>query len=149
MATFVLAARESYATGSVGLLVLALVCISVAGVGLGVRSAVVRIDAGGIQWGWGQLGFRLGPSKIEALHYYERGLTVIRKGGSPWYLSKHDWDRFEEVPKVCEDAGLQLARIEGNPPLRARMQAYGVVLDGLMVATLVGSAILLVYASLR
>ena len=149
-ATFALArGMPSYAFGSTGLFVLPLVCISIAGVGLAVRSAVVRIDAGGIQWGWGALGFRIGPSRIQALHYYPRGLAVVRKGGAPWYLARHDWERFDEVPKACEDAGLPVERRPGRAPLRAQMQAYGVVLDGLMVLTLFGSGVLVAFAALQ
>lgn len=147
--TWVLTKSSPALWGRTGLYILPVVCISIAGVGLAVRSAVVRIDAGGILWGWGQLGFRIGPARIKTLHYYERGMAVIRDSGAPWYLARHDWDRFEEVPKVCEDAGLELERREGRAPLRAQMQAYGVVLDGLMVLTLLGSGMLVAFAALR
>ena len=148
-ATFALASRKLFAPGTTGLFVLPVVCVSIAAVGLAVRSAVVRIDSGGIHWGWGQLGVRMGPARIQALHYYKQGLAVIRTSGTPWYLSRYDWERFERVPKVCEDAGLTLVRREGRPPIRARLQAYGVVLDGLMVLTLLGSGALLAFAALR
>ncbi len=129
-------------------IVLPLVCVSIAAVGWAVRSAIVRIDAGGIQWGWGDLGFRIGPDRIKVLHLYERGLAVIRNSGAPWYLARHDWDRFEEVAKVCEDAGLDLERKPGRAPLRAQMQAYGVVLDALMVMNLLGSGLIVAFAAL-
>lgn len=130
-------------------IVLPMVCVSIAGVGVAVRSAIVRIDSGGIQWGWGELGFRIGPAKIKVLHLYESGLAVVRSSRAPWYLSRHDWDRFDAVPKVCEDAGLPLERKRGRAPLRAQMQAYGVVLDGLMVLNLVASGLIVAFAALR
>ncbi len=148
-ATYALASRQLYSPGTTLLLIGPLVCLSVAAVGLAVRSAVVRIERGGIHWGWGQLGFRVGPARMASLRYYSRGLLVLRKSGAPWYLARHDWERFSEVPKVCEDAGMAVERCDGRAPLRARMQAYGVVLDGLMVLVLLGSGLLLAYAALR
>tara|TARA_R110002073_G_scaffold24260_9_gene82165 strand:- start:94596 stop:95156 length:561 start_codon:yes stop_codon:yes gene_type:complete len=130
-------------------IILPMVCVSIAAVGFAVRSAIVRIDVGGIQWGWGELGFRIGPARIKMLHLYERGLVVIRTSRAPWYLARHDWGRFEKVANVCEKAGLALERKTGRAPLRAQMQAYGVVLDGLMVVNLIGSGLIVVMAALR
>ena len=129
--------------------VLPMVCVSIGAVGFAVRTAIVRIDVGGIQWGWGELGFRMGPARIKVLHLYERGLAVIRTSGAPWYLARHDWDRFEEVANVCEKAGLALERKTGRAPLRAQMQAYGVVLDGLMVVNVIGSGLIVLLAAMR
>ncbi len=147
--TFTLLYRNRYGAHASTLAVLALVCVSIAGVGYAVRKATVRIDAGGIRWGWSAIGGRVGPARIKALHYYEKGMAVVRPSGSPWYLSRYDWDLYARIPKVCADAGLPLVRKDGSPPLRARMQAYGVALDLLVLGTLLASGLVVAMTALR
>ncbi len=147
--TYVLLYRNRFGPQASTLAVLTLVCVSVAGVGFAVRRARVRIDAGGIRWGWAALGGRIGPARIKALHYYEKGMTVIRTTGSPWYISGYDWAPYGDIPKVCADAGLPLVRRPGAPPLRARMQAYGVALDVLVICTLVASGLQVAITAFR
>jgi hypothetical protein len=147
--TFALAARKFHAPGTTLLLVGPLLCLSIAGVGLAVRNARIRVDSGGVHWGWKTLGFRMGRGRIKGIRFYGGALAIEAKRGSVWYLSQYDWDRFDRIPKAFADSGLEVDHQRGRVPIRARMQGYGVVLDGLMLVALLGSALLLLFGALR
>lgn len=149
VATVALAAHQFHAPGTTMLLVGPLLCISIASVGYAVRSARVRVDTGGVHWGWQSLGVRMGRDRIEAIRCYSGALAIEPRRGSIWYLSKEDWERFEALPKAFADSGQVVEYYEGRAPIRARLQAYGAVLDGLMVLTLLGSALLLLFGAVR
>mgnify|MGYP001598920888 CR=1 FL=1 len=149
VATFALAMRQFYNPGTTILMVGPLLCLSLAAVGLAVRSARVRVEREGLHWGWPGLGFRIAREELSAVGVYGGAVAIQRKRGTPWYLSRYDWDQFDELPKVLSDAGYSIEHCEGRVPLRARMQAYGVVLDGLMVMAVIGSALLLLFGALR
>lgn len=148
-ATFALAARKFDAPGTSMLLVGPLLCLSIAAVGLAVRNARVRVDSGGVHWGWKTLGFRMGKSRIKSIRYYGAALAIEATRGSVWYLSQYDWDRFEGFPKAFADSGQKVEHRPGRPPIRARLHGYGVVLDGLLLMALIGSALLLFFGALR
>jgi len=147
--TYLLAQRNFYSPGTTILFVGPLFCLSIAGVGYAIRSARIRVDEGGVHWGWQNMGFRLGKARIQNVRYFDGALAIEAKRGSVWYLSKYDWERYNTFPRAFEKAKLPLTREGGRAPLRARLQGYGVVLDALMVGALFGSALLLFYAAVR
>ena len=147
--TVALAAQNLHAPSTIILLVGPLLCLSMAAVGLAVRNARVRVDSGGVHWGWQTLGFRMGRARIRAVRFYGDALAIEATRGSVWYLSQYDWDRFEQFPKAFTDSGQEVEHQPGPAPLRARLQGYGVVLDGLMLSALLGSALLLLFGALR
>lgn len=149
VAAVALALRHFHSPGTALLLVGPLMCTSIAFVGFAVRSARIRVDTGGVHWGWEGLGFRMGRDRIEAIRAYPGALAIEAKRGSIWYLSSYDWDRFEALAKAFVDSGQEVERREGRAPIRARLQAYGLVLDGLMMLTVLGSALLVVFGALR
>jgi len=139
VATGILAVRRVYGPHADVLMVVPLVCISVAGVGLAVRRARLRIDAGGIRWGWNDIGFRVGKDKMQGIDIYRDAIAVRQTRGSTWYLSGHDWDGFERMVPVLAHSGLPTKQHDTRAPLAARLQSYGIVLDLMLVADVVGS----------
>ncbi len=147
--TYALASRKIFAPGTTILIVGPMICFMMAGVGLAVRNARIRIDSGGVHWGWNTLGFRMGRGRIERVRFYGSAIALESSRGSVWFLSEYDWEHFERFPKAFADSGLAVAHESGRIPLRARLQGYGMVLDGLMLATLIGSALLVLFGALR
>ena len=125
------------------------ICLMMAGVGLAVRTARVRVDQGGVHWGWNTLGFRMGRDRIERVRFYGSAIALESNRGSVWFLSEYDWDNFERFPKAFVDSGIAVEHMPGRAPIRARLQGYGVVLDGLMLITLLGSALLVLFSAVR
>lgn len=124
-----------------------LTCIAIAAVGVAVRSARLRIETGGVRWGWEVAGFRLGRSRIRLITVYGDAVAVEPERGSTWFLSARDWQDFERLPRAFRKAGLEVEqRPETRAPLRARLQSYGRVLDGLLVLILLMAMALLVLA---
>ena len=138
-ATAFLATRRAPTQAAEALLALPLVCMSVALVGYAVRRAHLRIDGDGVRWGWSEIGFRVTRDQLERIRVYADAIAVVPRRGSTWYLSGHDWARFDQMPPVLERAGLPLERMDGRAPLAARLQSYGLVLDLLLVGTMVAS----------
>jgi hypothetical protein len=116
------------------LLAVPLICVSVAGVGYAVRRARLRIDPGGVRWGWSDLAFRVSRDQMKHVDVYRDAIAVRQRRGSTWYLSGHDWDLFERMPGALRRAGLPLETREGRAPLGARLQSYGIVLDLMLLA---------------
>lgn len=116
------------------LLAVPLVCWSVAGVGLAVRRARLRVDRDGVRWGWGDIGFRVTRDRMQRIDLYRDAIAVRQRRGSTWYLSAHDWDLFERMPGALRRAGLPVLTHELRAPFAARLQSYGIVLDLLLLA---------------
>lgn len=135
--------------GTTVLLTGPLMCMSMAFVGLAVRTARVRVDSGGVHWGWNTLGFRMARGGLSSVRFYGSAISLESKKGSIWYLSAYDWDQFDRMPKAFEDSGQSVVHETGRVPIRARLQGYGMVLDGLMLFTLLGSALLLFFGAVR
>src|SRR5690606_26761851 len=111
-----------------------LVCVSVAAVGLAVRRARLRVDADGIRWGWHVMGFRMRRDRLREVRAYSDAIAVTPRRGSTWYLTRRDWSSFERMVDALGSARLPLVRATGRAPFGARLQGYGLVLDGLLVA---------------
>lgn len=133
-ATMALAARRPYEHAT--LVILPLMLVSIAGLGYAVRRAHVVIGADGIRWGWSWLGVRLDVGRLVGVAVYTDAIAFEPRRGSTWFLSARDWDRFAGLARAVERAGLPVTRRGGPTPLRARLQGYGAVLDGLMVITM-------------
>ena len=127
--------------------VLPIALFAVACVGLAVRTARVWIDGGGVRWGWRGLHVRMETERLDRAELYADGVALVARRGSRWFLAERDWDRFDVLGREVERSGMRVERKPGRAPLRARLQSYGRVLDGMMLATIAGTIIELVLAS--
>jgi hypothetical protein len=146
VATIALAARRIYAPSAELLLVAPLVCMSIAGVGLAVRRARLRVDADGIRWGWRITGFRMGRERLSSVVAYRDAIAVLPRRGSAWYLSARDWDRFGDMVSALRRAKLPFEVRDTRAPLQARLQSYGAVLDLLLLLAAAGAMLALAAA---
>lgn len=131
--TYLAASQHLYVRSIEFLLVVPLVCMSVAAVGYAVRRARLRIDADGARWGWELFGFRMGLGKMSGVRAYRDAIAFKPKRGSTWYVSHRDWHNFERIPRALESANIPFERRTERAPLSARLQSYGYVLDGLLL----------------
>jgi hypothetical protein len=136
-ATMALAARRPYEHAT--LVILPLMLVAIAGVGLAVRRAHVEVGADGIRWGWPWLGVRLDVGRLVGVAVYADAIAFEPRRGSTWFLSARDWDHFAGLARAVERAGLPVTRHDRRAPLRARLQSYGRVLDGLMIGVMLVS----------
>jgi hypothetical protein len=127
------------------LVVGALTCIAVTAVGLAVRRARIAVDPDGVRWGWASLGFRMTRARLVRAEVYTDGIALVSRTG-PWFLAARDWDRFDAMVRAVVRAGLPVAENAGRAPFRARVQAYGRFLDGLLVVAVLGATVLAVVA---
>lgn len=121
------------------LLVGPLVTVSIAGLGLAVRRARVRIERGAVRWGWGSLGVGMARERLRRVTVYSDAVALEPRRGSSWFLSARDWDDFERFARAFRKAGIEVEQAAGRAPLAARMQSYGRVLDGLIALSLLAS----------
>ena len=126
------------------MLAVQLMCVGIAGVGLAVRRARVRVDVDGIRWGWEQAGVRMPPERITVVRAYKDAVAIVPRRGSTWFLCARDWDGFSHVPQALRRAGIPFEQVDAKAPLRARLQSYGLVLDGLLILDVVAAIIALV-----
>ena len=142
-----LAARRPWHPNAVTLVVAALMFAGFAAVGLAVRRARVTIDAGGVRWGWSWLGFRMERDRIRRVDIYRDAIAIRpARRGSAWFLAARDWDRFDALTLAVERSGMPVVRHDRGAPLGARLQSYGRVLDGLLILTILGTALLVAAA---
>lgn len=131
-ALFVLG-RRRFMTGGELLIAGPLVAIAIALVGYAVRRARLRIDQGGVRWGWDALGFRVARERLAGAISYQDAIAFRRPRGGPWYLARHDFAGFDRIPAALRAAGIPFETAARRAPLRARLQTYGVALDVLIV----------------
>jgi hypothetical protein len=141
-----LAARRPWAPGAVTIVVVSLMFAGFVGVGLAVRRARVTIEAGGVRWGWGWLGFRMERDRLRGVDVYRDAIAMRPRRGSAWFLSAYDWDRFDALVIAVERSGLAITRHDRDAPLAAKLQSYGKVLDGLLILTMLGSVLMIAVA---
>jgi hypothetical protein len=142
-----LALRKPFEPSATTIVVSTLMFAGFALVGLAVRRARVTVDAGGVRWGWDWLGFRLERDRIRAVDVYRDAIAFRQRRGSTWFLTAWDWERFDALVLSVERSGLALTRNDRRAPLGARLQSYGRVLDGLLVLTIVGVAVMVALAA--
>ena len=132
-ATSIFAARHPYRDNAHVLFLVPLFFLSVAVLGWLVRGARVRVDDGGVHWGWSQLGFRMGRQRIRWIRIYTNAVALKPKWGSIWYLAARDWDGYERLANVFIATTLPVVQTSKPAPRWARLQSYGAVLDGLLI----------------
>ncbi len=74
------------------------------------------------------------------------GVALRARRGSTWFLARRDWARFDALGRALADSGLPCASHAGRAPLTARLQSYGRILDGLMIAAIVVGALVALVA---
>jgi hypothetical protein len=112
-----------------------------------VRRARVAISRDGVRWGWAALGFTQQRARIVWAHVYADGVALEAKRGAWWFIAARDWDRFDALVRQLRRAELPVQDHDGRAPLRARLQSYGRFLDGLLVASIAGAALVLLWAA--
>lgn len=127
--------------------IMAMVMLSVTLVGLAVRRARVTVEAGGVRWGWSWLGVRMDRDRLRGVAIYRDAIALVPRRGSTWFLSARDWDRFDALARAVARAGLPVETHDRDAPWRARLQSYGRVLDGLLIAAMVGATVLIAVAA--
>lgn len=136
----VLIAGRRRGEGAPVIIAWAVSCAALGLVGAAVRRARVTVAADGIRWGWGGLTVRMSKERIIRCDVYADGIALCARRGSTWFLARRDWDRFDSLARAVGDVGLPCASIDRAAPFRARLQSYGRVLDGLMIAAMLAAA---------
>ncbi|HTM20169.1 MAG TPA: hypothetical protein VL172_06675 [Kofleriaceae bacterium] len=144
--TLVAVSRRLHAPFVETLVALVPMCMSVALLGWAVRSARVRVDSGGVRWGWRIAGFRLDRERLVSVHEYRDAVALEPRRGSTWYLSARDWDRFAAIGAALRVARIPFISHDRRAPLSARLQSYGAVLDTLLVLDAVAITLALALA---
>jgi len=98
-----------------------------------VRQAAVGVDEDGVSWGWGGFSFRAGRARIKLCRIYGDAVAVVMKRGSTWYLTGRDYTPFARLAAAVRASRLPVEEIPRNAPLAARLQAYGVALDIILI----------------
>jgi len=99
-----------------------------------VRRGRLRIDAGGVRWGWRGIGFRMRRERIGGLRIYSDGVAVVpRRGPATWHLLGRDWERWPEAISEFSRLGVPVDRYDRRAPLLMRLQGYGRALDAILV----------------
>ena len=106
-------------------------------IGAAVRRARVTIAADGVRWGWAALTVRMSRERIVRVELYRDGISLRARRGSTWFLARRDWDRFDSLGRALADVGLPCAALDRKAPFTARLQSYGRILDGLLIAAMV------------
>lgn len=141
--SYILAQGEGAAARAV---VTSMVCLLLALLVITIRSARVTVDDDGIRWGWGGIGFRLATRRIAAVTLYRDAAAVKLTRGSTWWLSGRDYTPYRELCASLRRTGLPVVEEARGAPLAARLQAYGVALDVILVLSVFGATALFLVA---
>jgi len=133
-------------TSTMGAIVFPVAFVAFTLLGLAVRSAGVAITRDGVRWGWAVFGFHQPASRIARAHVYSDGVALEAHRGSWWFIAARDWGRFDALVRQLRRSELPIADHAGKAPLRARLQSYGRFLDGLLVVSIIGSCLVLLWA---
>ncbi|MBK9029725.1 MAG: hypothetical protein IPL61_00025 [Myxococcales bacterium] len=126
--------------GSARLTVL-LTAVALCGLAVAVRRAKIGIARDGVRWGWGGLTVHLDARRITVVRTYRDAIAFVPRRGSAWFLFRRDWDRFEELRRAVAAARLPTEELDRRAPWSARLQGYGVVLDGLVVVAVAAAVV--------
>jgi len=114
-----------------------LFCFLVAGLGVLIRSAKLRFFTDRIQWSLPYFEFSLPVAKLSKVVAYGQTIAFEPRKGSTWFISDRDWNEFNKVPDALASCGFEVESKTDEPiPWKARVQSYGLVLDGLLVVNL-------------
>jgi hypothetical protein len=144
--TWVLVSRHPYRYSSSSQVVLPVAFAAFAGLGFAVRRAQVAVTRDGVRWGWTAFGFHQPASRITAVHVYRDGVALEARRGSWWFIAARDWERFDVLVRHLRRAELPLRDHPRNAPLRARLQSYGRFLDLLLIGSVLGAAVVMLWA---
>jgi hypothetical protein len=139
-------ARHPYRRSASTQVVLPIAFAAFAGVGFVVRRARVAVTRDGVRWGWTAFGFHQSAARITVAHVYRDGVALEARRGSWWFIAARDWDRFDVLVRHLRRAELPIRDHVGNAPLRARLQSYGRFLDLLLLGSVIGAAVVMVWA---
>jgi hypothetical protein len=115
-------------------IVVSLFTIVLGALGLGVRLARLSVDGDGVHWGWGGFGFSMSATRLGVARLHPNAVVLAQKRtGWIWCLSGRDWAPFKDVLKAFKKSGLPVEEHAEGAPIRARMQAYGLALDLILV----------------
>jgi len=115
--------------------------------GIAVRSARVTVTRDGVRWGWLAFGFHQPAARIQTVHIYADGVALEARRGSWWFIAARDWERFDALVRQLRRTDMAIADHARRAPIRARLQSYGRFLDGLLVASMLGAFLIVLWAS--
>ena len=145
--TWALVARHPFRRGASSQVVLPIAFVAFAGLGFVVRRARVAITRDGVRWGWTSFGFHQPAARITVAHIYRDGIALEARRGSWWFIAARDWDRFDVLVRQLRRAELPTRDHAGKAPLRARLQSYGRFLDLLLLGSVIGAAVVMLWAA--
>jgi len=145
--TWGLVARHPYRRAASTQVVLPIAFAAFAALGFLVRRARVAITRDGVRWGWTSFGFHQPAARITTAHIYRDGITLEARRGSWWFIAARDWERFDALVRQLRRTDMAIADHARRAPLRARLQSYGRFLDGLLVASMLGAFLIVLWAS--
>ncbi len=144
--TWALVSRHPYRDSSSTQVVLPIAFIAFAGLAFVVRRARVAITRDGVRWGWTAFGFHQPAARISVAHVYRDGIALEARRGAWWFIAARDWDRFDVLVRHLRRAELPIRDYTGRAPLRARLQSYGRFLDLLLLGSVLGAAVVMIWA---
>jgi hypothetical protein len=145
--TWGLVSRHPYAQHASTQVVLPLAFALFALLGFVVRSAKIAITRDGVRWGWEQINFTQESRTLACAHVWRDGVTLQSRRGGTWFLGARDWDRFDALVRQLRRVELPFEDHTTTAPLRARLQSYGRFLDGLLVLSMIGTLIVMLWAA--
>jgi len=145
--TWYLISKHPYRRGSVYQFVLPVAFTAFSLLGIAVRSARVTVTRDGVRWGWLAFGFHQPAARIQTVHVYRDGVALEARRGSWWFIAARDWDRFDALVRQLRRTDMTLAEHDRTAPIRARLQSYGRFLDGLLLASMLGAFLIVLWAS--
>lgn len=111
-----------------------------------VRRGRLRVDPGGVRWGFELVGWRMPADHIARVRIFEDAVAVERRQWGrafTWYLSARDWVPWDAVAAAfarCGGGGAYpVDRQARRAPLGARLQGYGLALDLILVVNAVAA----------
>jgi hypothetical protein len=144
--TWLLVSRHPYRQSASTQVVMPIAFAAFTGLGLAVRRARVAITRDGVRWGWTAFGFHQPASRIATAHVYTDGIALEARRGSWWFIAARDWERFDALVRQLRRTDLPVRDCAGKAPLRARLQSYGRFLDLLLLGSVVGAVVILLWA---
>ena len=130
------------------LVVTPIALVAIAALGWLVRSAVVTFDGVALRWVVLGVAFAVEPPRLRGATVYRDGLALQVGRGSPWFLAHRDWDGLGLVVDELVEAAVVPTTAQARPaPWRARIQSYGRVPDGLVVAAMLEALVVVLTAA--
>jgi len=145
--TWYLVSRHPYRWHASTQVVLPFAFLLIALLAYAVRRAKLAITRDGVRWGWPALAFTQPRARIVTAHVYVDGIALEARRGARWFLAARDWDRFDVLVRQLRRVELPTEEHATTAPLRQRLQSYGRFLDGLVVASVVGTLAVALWAA--